>query len=56
MPNGGSDCCGTCLYNLKNEGLTGFGPMADKGGKSYCEIRNLEIPDPLSSHERITLL
>ena len=46
MPNGGTDCCGTCFFNSKNDGLTGFGPTSDKKGKSICVIRKIEIPNP----------
>lgn len=37
MPNGGSDCCGTCDFNRK-------GP--EKYGATFCTIRQLNIPDP----------
>lgn len=45
MPNGGSDCCGTCWFNSKNEGQPGYSGM-DKPGEAYCIIRNIEVPDP----------
>ncbi len=45
MPNGGSDCCGTCWYNSKNNGEQGY-QNSKKEGVVICTIRNLEIPDP----------
>jgi len=45
MPNGGSDCCGTCWFNRKNGSKAGFG-VSDLAGEAYCEIRELEIPVP----------
>ncbi len=35
MPNGGSDCCGTCWFNRANAGQPGF-----------CEIRGIAISNP----------
>jgi len=45
MPNGGSDCCGTCWFNSKNNGEQGY-QGSEKEGVAICTIRNLEIPDP----------
>lgn len=45
MPNGGSDCCGTCWFNRKNQGETGY-KHADDPGPGYCDIRDVEIEDP----------
>jgi hypothetical protein len=45
MPNGGSDCCGTCWFNSKNKGKTGS-PGAKSPGVVCCTIRDIEIPDP----------
>jgi len=45
MPNGGSDCCGTCWFNNKNNGIAGYYP-SDKEGDVMCVIRNLIIPNP----------
>ena len=45
MPNGGSDCCGTCWFNRANGGERGS-VNHDRAIPSYCEIRELEIPDP----------
>lgn len=49
MPNGGSDCCGTCWYNRSLEGERGnsnFNPEIP----SYCEIRDLDIEDPFYTY------
>lgn len=45
MPNGGSDCCGTCWFNARNKGKAGFNKA---GGEepSFCIIRGLAIEDP----------
>ncbi len=43
MPNGGSDCCGTCWFNRANGGERGH---ADFKIPSHCEIRQLEISNP----------
>ena len=42
MPNGGSDCCGTCWFNAKNKGEAGYA-HADDAEPDYCTIRNLPI-------------
>ncbi|WP_419166504.1 hypothetical protein [Candidatus Palauibacter sp.] len=49
MPNGGSDCCGTCWFNRANAGEAG---SANHEGSvsSYCEIRDLPIPDPFYTY------
>ena len=46
MPNGGSDCCGTCWFNSANEGKPGYreGPPPRK---VRCTIRGLEIEVPI---------
>ena len=44
MPNGGSDCCGTCWFNARNEGRAGHAP-ADSPIPNRCRIRSLEIED-----------
>jgi hypothetical protein len=44
MPNGGSDCCGTCCFNSKNKGEAGISHASDPD-PDVCTIRNLEIPD-----------
>lgn len=45
MPNGGSDCCGTCWFNSKNEGKAGYHTIG-KEGEVVCEIRKIKIEDP----------
>ena len=45
MPNGGSDCCGTCWFNKKNKGDVGCEHAKDPGD-DYCIIRNTKIEDP----------
>ena len=45
MPNGGSDCCGTCWFNSSLEGQRGSDNFNHKI-RSRCEIRDLYIPDP----------
>ena len=45
MPTGGSDCCGTCPFNEKNEGQAGY-VHARQPGRDYCTIRALEITGP----------
>ncbi len=49
MPNGGSDCCGTCWFNRANGGEPG---SANHNHEipSYCEIRELEIPVPFYTY------
>jgi len=42
MPNGGSDCCGTCPFNRKNRGETGYAHARDTSS-DHCEIRDLAI-------------
>lgn len=49
MPNGGSDCCGTCWFNSKNEGKPGY-HGADKPGVVRCIIRNIEIDHPFYTY------
>lgn len=45
MPNGGSDCCGTCAFNEKNKGETGYEHSNDPG-RDYCAIRDLPVENP----------
>jgi hypothetical protein len=49
MPNGGSDCCGTCWFNSANEGKPGYreGPPPEE---VRCKIRGLEIETPFWTH------
>jgi hypothetical protein len=44
MPNGGSDCCGTCWFNARNKGETGY-EHANDPEPNFC-IRGLPIEDP----------
>jgi len=46
MPNGGSDCCGTCWFNSVNKGVPGYPKRDTLCGQGYCEIRSTEIPKP----------
>jgi hypothetical protein len=45
MPNGGSDCCGTCWFNARNKGEAGYG-HADDSEPHHCTIRQLAIERP----------
>ena len=45
MPNGGSDCCGTCWYNARNKGEAGYDHSKDPE-PNFCIIRGLAIEDP----------
>ena len=63
MPNGGSDCCGTCWFNRANGGRRGYVPDR-AGGDDYCELRGLAVPDafwtycanhPQHNPERLTV-
>ena len=50
MPNGGSDCCGTCWFNRANRGKA-HNPIArDRSVQPYCEIRHLEIDNPFYTY------
>ena len=49
MPNGGSDCCGTCWFNAKNKGEAGYAHSRDLE-PSFCSIRNLPIEDPFYTY------
>lgn len=42
MPNGGSDCCGTCLFNRKNRGQAGYSGV-NNPEPNHCDIRDLPI-------------
>ena len=50
MPNGGSDCCGTCWFNRTNRGERDWLTHADRSLPPYCEIRNLAIEDPFYTY------
>jgi hypothetical protein len=49
MPNGGSDCCGTCWFNSKNDGKPGY-HGSNREGIVICQIRELEIEDPFYTY------
>ena len=49
MPNGGSDCCGTCWFNRKNRGNRGYGHV-DSPEPAHCEIRDEPIEDPFYTY------
>ncbi len=49
MPNGGSDCCGTCWFNRANRGRAGS-VNHDHSVPSHCEIRDLPIEDPFYTY------
>jgi hypothetical protein len=47
MPNGGSDCCGTCWFNGVNHGVAGYPDHSTLDGEQFfCEIRGIEIERP----------
>ena len=46
MPNGGSDCCGTCWFNRTNKGERDWLRHSDESIKPYCDIRGQAIEDP----------
>ncbi len=46
MPNGGSDCCGTCWFNRRNRGEKGYSRAQDTNVEAYCEIRDVSIGNP----------
>lgn len=45
MPNGGSDCCGTCWFNAKNKGEAGYAHANDPE-PDFCTIREVAIEVP----------
>ena len=49
MPNGGSDCCGTCWFNAKNKGQAGY-DQADDPEPDFCTIRGLPIEYPFYTY------
>ena len=49
MPNGGSDCCGTCWFNAKNKGEAGY-DHTDDPEPDFCSIRDLAIEDPFYTY------
>lgn len=49
MPNGGSDCCGTCWFNRSLGGQRGSDNFNHEV-PSHCEIRDLDIRDPFYTY------
>jgi hypothetical protein len=49
MPNGGSDCCGTCWFNAKNKGEAGYEHSRDPE-IPFCVVRELAIEDPFYTY------
>lgn len=49
MPNGGSDCCGTCWFNRSNRGQAGSRNV-DRTIPPFCEIRKLAIEIPFYTY------
>ena len=49
MPNGGSDCCGTCWFNRSNGGKPGSRNF-NRTIPSHCEIRSLDISNPFYTY------
>ena len=49
MPNGGSDCCGTCWFNAKNKGQAGYDHISDPE-PDFCAIRGLTIEVPFYTY------
>jgi hypothetical protein len=49
MPNGGSDCCGTCWFNAQNKGQADF-RQADRSIPAYCTIRDLPVESPFYTY------
>ncbi len=50
MPNGGSDCCGTCWFNRRNQGERDWLAHADESIPPFCEIRDIEVEDPFYTY------
>lgn len=50
MPNGGSDCCGTCWFNRRNQGARDWQRHADEGIPPHCEIRDIAVEDPFYTY------
>ena len=50
MPNGGSDCCGTCWFNRVNRGKRRAPRPPDPDVQPHCEIRNIAIEIPFYTY------
>jgi hypothetical protein len=49
MPNGGTDCCGTCWFNAKNKGEAGYDHARDPE-PDFCTIRSLPVERPFYTY------
>ena len=50
MPNGGSDCCGTCWFNRKNGGERGIASRTESAEPHFCEIRGFRVEAPFYTY------
>lgn len=50
MPNGGSDCCGTCWFNRKNRGDRDWSKHTGNSEPHHCEIRDVAIDRPFYTY------
>ena len=50
MPNGGSDCCGTCWFNRTNRGERDWRRHGGDSVPPYCEIRGVALDDPFYTY------
>ena len=49
MPNGGTDCCGTCWFNRSNGGEAGY-DHRDDSIAPFCVIRDVAIENPFYTY------
>jgi len=49
MPNGGSDNCGTCWFNRRNQGEAGY-PKDQSEDEPFCDIRGVVIRSPFYTY------
>ena len=49
MPNGGSDCCGTCWFNARNKREAGYAHARDSE-PAFCTIRGYAIANPFYTY------
>lgn len=49
MPNGGSDCCGTCWFNKKNKDEAGY-DHARAPESDFCTLRGILLEDPFYTY------
>ena len=50
MPNGGSDCCGTCWFNRTNRGEAAYSEPSGNNEDPHCQIRDAVIEDPFYTY------